>query len=385
MTSSEFWSGQARNWRYLAQRIDGSGTPGPFLHNELPLQQATYVDVNSGPEQLTGSISPVFREMLSDVDGLPILHPWQTLIWAERDDVIVGGGLLLPSTFTGPQWSLSCIGMPGYAAGMGCTATLGPYVQADPLDIVRALWAHLQSGYLSNLGLIVDSTTHSPVRIGDAPAGAAAAGQVQTTSNVVQYTPWTTADIGGEIDKLAQQTPFEYHVRHQWNASHTAVSSYLDFGYPLMGRRRPERFVLGENIHTVPQALPVGDYANHVRVLGAGEGSAMIMQDAAVADGNLRRMATISDTSITTNEAAQQRARQELGRRRVMYTLREVLVRESPNAEIPTIQPGDEIFIQTDADWLASDLWYRVVSRTLAPASGDFVKLTLDLPSAATV
>lgn len=379
-SSLDHWSGQSRGWRYLAQRIDGSGTPGPFLHNELPLTQVTYTDVNSGPEQITGQIDPLFRELVSDLDGMPILHPWQTVIWAEQNGAIVGGGLLTPSTFTGPQWSITGMGHPAYAAGQGPSAQLGPYVQVDPLDIVRDLWDQMQSDGSGDLGLILDRSTHTPIRIGDPPAGSDGTQQTsQSTANIVLYAPYTTTDIGAEIDKLAQSTPFEYHTRHQWDATKSTVLSYLDFGYPSIGRRRPERFVLGENIHTVPQALPTGDYANHVRVIGAGDGSAAIIEDARLDDGNLHRMVVISDTSLDTPDLARARARQELARRLAVYTLREVLVRDGANAELNTIMPGDEILVQTDASyWLRADTWYRVVSRTLTPATGELAKLTLD-------
>lgn len=61
----EYWSGRQYGWRYMAQTMDGTGTPGAWLSHELPLSNVSITDVLSGPPQMTATISPLHRQLLS--------------------------------------------------------------------------------------------------------------------------------------------------------------------------------------------------------------------------------------------------------------------------------------------------------------------------------
>lgn len=376
----EDWAGQSQGWRYLAQRIDGSGQPGVFLDNELPLHDVSITDVLSGPPQITATISPVIRRLLA-ADGLPLLGEWATAVYAEEEGVIRAGGLVVASTFAGPADDLEVSGFSGYAKDMGyepATAAGTAFVETDPLDIVRHIWSHIQAGQSSNLGLVVDATTRTPRRVGKQPAPTNAdgsttaqpdtSGGTASTNDKPYVLDWQTDDLGGEIDTFAKDTPFDYHERHQWNADKTAVEHYLDFGYPTIGTRRNARFVVGENVQIIPKVVRDGaGYANHVRVLGAGEGSAMIRGEARVRDGRLRRMRTIDDKSITDESRARTAARNELARRLAIGGITEFAVLNSPQAPLGTWGVGDEVRVQAELDWLSFDWWVRVLSITIRP------------------
>lgn len=372
------WSGQGRGWRYVARTINGSGTPGQWIDNELPLLGVSITDVLSGPPQLTGSIRPVLRRLL-DPRGEPMLGEWGCEIYAEQYGEIRGGGILVNSDFDGPEWALDVSGYSGYAHGMGYESEQS-FVDADPLDVVRHIWTHIQSGQNSNLGLLVDAGTHTPVRVGTSPSLSAddpQPAEAAADEGPYRLTWWANDDLGEEIDKLAKATPFEYHEWHSWNDAKTDIAHHLDFGYPTIGQRSPMRFVLGENVMTIPKlGRDGGNFSNHVRFLGAGEGSAMVRGEARAADGRLRRMVTVDDQRIQDRGQAQMRARDELARRLSMTGVQELVILDTQQTPVGAIRVGDDIQFQADeVDWLDLSAWHRVLSKTYSPENPEICSL----------
>jgi hypothetical protein len=382
VTSAErWWSGQDQGWRYLARRIDGSGTPGEWLDTEVPLTDVTITDVLSGPPQISGTIEPVFARAKM-ADDRPLFTTWDTEIYAEADGVLRAGGLLVRNAYNGQANDVDVSGFAGYPKSFGYTGETS-FVEADPLDVVRHIWRHIQLGERSNLGLEVADTI-TPVRIGKNPAPVIEGEETTTpTSNddePYRLAEWETDDLLAEIDELAKSTPFEYHERHEWNTDKTDVRHFLDLGYPKLGQRRDLRFVLGENIHTIPTVELDGEgFANHVRVLGAGEGSAMIRADAAIDDGRLRKMITVSDDSITEPNRARIRARRELAARSLLAGIGQVIITPGPMTPLGAWNVGDEIRVQVDGEglWVDVDVWYRIISQTITPENPELVTATL--------
>lgn len=382
----EYWSGRQYGWRYMAQVMDGTGVPGAWLSHELPLSNVSITDVLSGPPQMTGTISPLHRQLLAE-QGVPLLRPWRCAIYAEQDGIIRYGGILVVSAYEGPSWSLDVSGFVGYPTDMpyeGETA----FVQTDPLDIWRHIWAHVQAGPESNLGLVVDPYTNTggAVLLGRVPILTSfdPEEQAQQIAGSTDEQPYRLAhyanhDLGADIDDLAKNTPFDYHERHQWNADKTAVEHYVDAGYPRLGTRKTDlRFVLGENIQTIPSIEDDGtEYASDVRFLGAGEGSAMVMGRASVATGGLRRVKTVDDKRVTDKARADVLAGAELRSRLTLTNTPSVAVRNTPSTPLGAWGVGDEIRIQVEQDWRGVDLWYRVLSMTITPEAPEIV--TMDL------
>lgn len=354
----------------MAQRIDGSGVPGEWLDMDLPLTGAQITDVLSGPPQLSGRIEPVYRRLKAS-DGRPLLDEWGTVIYAEASGQIRGTGIYTTGRFSGPKWELDGAGLTAYPKGMGYEAEAS-FVDIDPLDVVRNIWEHLQAGQDSNLGLVVDSSTTTPVRIGTPAAG-------DSRSGPFELNPWSTDDLGAVIDDLARTTPFDYRELHTWNQTRTQVEHELRFYYGRVGvRRHGLRFVLGENIHTVPVATRGGDsFANHIRFLGAGEGRDMVLAEARMSDGRLRRMTTLDDKSVQFRETAQTRARRELERRQPLLSVTSVVVRDTPTTPLGSWEVGDEIRLQGELEWVDVDLWARVLSITVSPDEPELIGMSL--------
>lgn len=376
----EYWSGQLSGWRYLAFRIDGLGTPRVLLEGELPVQDVTLTDVLSGPPQMQATIEPRFARLIGS-DGLPLLKPWQTAIFAEKAGLIRQGGILVSSTYDGPSWNLDVSGFSGYPKGQPYEGDVS-FVATDPLVIVRHVWTHLQSQPGRNMGLTIDDTS-SPVKVGKAlPTGTQdTSGTPSADDGPYRLARWQNHDLMQAIDDLADATPFDYHERWEWDPTKAEPRGYIDLGYPRMGQRRDLRFVLGENVQVVPEIEDDGEgFADDVRVLGAGEGSAMLIGRATQPTAGLRRTKTLDRKDVTDLGRLNAIARQELASALLLTTTPTVTVLNTPAAPLGAWGVGDEIRLQVDTDgggWRGLDLWFRVLSQTITPESPNIVTMTL--------
>ena len=188
------------------------------------------------------------------------------------------------------------------------------------------------------------------------------------------------ADLGARFDDLATQGQFDYRMEHAWVGD--TVQHTLRIAYGGLGARRDDlRFVVGENVQTIPTLELSGeDFASGVMLLGAGEGRAMIRGSWTRQTGRLRRPKVITDKSIRTVAAAQ-RAVESAGRAFVeddAGDIRQLVVRDHPNAPLGSWQPGDTIHVVgARTGWAAGmDMWVRVLSTTTNPAT-DVATLTV--------
>lgn len=144
------------NVRVMAQSI----LTGVWLHRELPVSGLQITRTLSGPQVITGSFASEIDD-LADLD----LEPWGTWVHVEESGEIRASGILMPSSYdTDGAVTLTAHGVSAYAARIPFT---GEYagVQVDPADVVRMLWAHVQSFPRGNLGVVVTGTT--TVRMGE--------------------------------------------------------------------------------------------------------------------------------------------------------------------------------------------------------------------------
>lgn len=371
----------AAGWRYFATRLAGDGTEEPLAW-DLPLSGVELTDTLSGPGALSATISPEAAR-LKDESGRAVFVPWSTAVYAEASGQIRGGGILTPSsTLEGPSCSLDCVGFAGYPTGMPYTHNRS-WVGADPLDLVRHIWEHLQGHPGGDLGVVVDEDT-SPVRIGTDPEAEdktndeTAGGAGGDERGPYRLNWWSTTDLGSELAQLAEATPFDFREEHQWAGD--AVRHRLRLGYPRLGRRREERFVVGENVTVVPTVGYSDDYASEVLMLGAGEGRKMTRGRAHRPDGRLRRVAVVSDKSLRTSSAADRAAERQVRALLGAPDISEVVVADHPHAPVGSLTVGDDICVQVPerAGWAGRlDLWVRITQMTTSPDAAGAVTLTV--------
>ncbi|MEU5853933.1 hypothetical protein ABZ799_01275 [Nocardiopsis dassonvillei] len=393
------------SWRYHALNLRTRA----WVHRDLPLRNVSLTPAISGPYQLSATISPDWPDLIG-TDGLPILREWGTLIVAEHQGVIRGGGIVTSTSMEGPSLEVTCTGFTGYPAGQPLVTSLtwgGPTagtsgVGVDPADVYRALWGHLQSLSGGNLGVVVDPAG-TPYRLGawhnarrlndDGSLGPAAEVQdppipidrvpapgyskpAAATGKTVYWAyalhPYDGVDVGAKLDELAKQAPMDWREEYSWTGPDKEdVRLRLRLGYPRLGRRREGlRFVEGEN---VDQIIGIerdgGEYANTVVARGAGEGSKQLQATvASLPADRLRRARSIDRGDATTTAVLRSLASEELGVAQHLDDVTTVVVDGShPHAPLGSFEPGDDIFVQSRHGWRRAGLWVRVLSMSYEP------------------
>lgn len=353
--------------RVIAQRIGD----GKFLHQELPVADLSITSTLSGPQAITGNLRP----HMDDIADLG-LTPWNTWLHVEDDHGFIRASAILVAPFgvEDDQRAIECAGVAAYPAGIPFEGAYSAY-SVDPLEVVRMIWAHVQSFPLAKLGVQV-STNASQVRIGGYPPTTAGLSGPRADDDSDQTKPyslnwWDNKDCGGEIDTLAQAVPFDYIERQAWNAGHTAVSHYVDLGWPRVGNKRTDlRFVQDENIiGAVPVAELDESYVTEIRILGAGEGTARVLGQSSRTSNQLRRVAVIDEKSVTSTARAKAIADAELLRRTNPRGIDTLLVDAyHENAPYGSYQAGDDIFVQAEVDWVGEvNMWHRIIEHTMTP------------------
>lgn len=360
------------SWRYFATRLNGDGTES-LIASELPLSVDSFTETLSGPNAMSASIGFEVA-YLKDEEGRPVLKRWETAIYAEKDDVIRWGGILTSVEEDGQRLALTIQGFTAYAYGQ-------PYlderqwIQVDPLVIARHIWEHLQSFDGGNLAVVLDETT-SPVRVGteseDVEFETGEGNQVSFEAGPYKLNFFSTHDLGGEFDNLAEATPFDYAEVHEWQGE--TIRHRIRLGYPALGQRREDlRFVVGENVYTDPVVEQDGDeYASEVVVLGSGEGRKMVRASAEVNERDgLRRVKVITDKSAASKPRAEAIAKAELQARIGAENVSTITVLDHPSAPLGSFSVGDEIRIQGSGKGWNGDLylWVRILEITTQPGA----------------
>lgn len=367
------------SWQFIATRMNGDGTETPLAY-DLPIQNPSVTVELSGPGGITGSISPEIAYLQDDA-GRPIIEPWSTAIYAINGGMIRAGGIImgpLVVSENGSSFNIDAVGFSSYIEGMPWVGAEYSKIQEDPLNIARAIWAHVQEQQDGNLGLSLPSLT-SPVKVGtevkETNFETGAGETVSFESGPYKLAEWLTTNLGEEFDKLAEGTPFDYIVEHTWDGSDaSSIQHHMRLGYPRLGRRLHKlRFAVGENVLESPDVEIGSDYASETLVLGAGEGRARIRGRDNRRTGRLRHVAVIEDSSIRAGREARNRAAEELKWRSGEPTLTEmVTVQNHPNARLGEYGPGDEILLVSGPGY-AEDVsfWVRVISMTIDPATDE--------------
>lgn len=366
-------------WRYVARRLNGDGT-STLIDPDLPLRGPSLTRVLSGPDGLSAAIDPAYTRLVGD-DGRPVLQRYSTAIFAEQGGAIRHGTILTDITRTRAGLSLTGIGFTGYLKGLPYQGDVF-FVQTDPLDIVRHIWAYAQGRPGGNLGMVLDQRKVGRL-IGTELKQVefdTQAGPVSFEAGPYKLNWWETDDLGGNVDTLATEQGFDYQERHGWNADETDVEHHLDFGVPRIGTRRADlRFVVGENVIVDPsQAFSGESYASEVIVRGAGEGRTMIRGFASrTGETRLARPQVVEDSSIKSVTAANARAKAELSMRQGLPEISEVQVLDHTHAPIGSWAEGDEILVNIDTEWGTTSDWFRVLSTTITPEDLSVAKLAV--------
>ncbi|MGW3627866.1 hypothetical protein [Streptomyces sp. NPDC000880] len=375
-------------WRFIAARA----LPEEILDWEVPLALSSNPKRDlSGPGSMNGTIEPEYARLLGP-DGQPVIEEWGTKIYLEIDGYLRWGGIVTKTSYDGPKASIICEGFSCYPHGIPYESHMlsGPLItpkdpyagkdknhdgyidfsnpkrkvppppkpyggtRFDAYVAFRNIWNHVQSRPYGNIGMTID--THNLGELLGAADG----------SDPWELAWWDNPDCGQTLDTLAQTIPFDWVETHAWVGNTNAVDHRIRLGRPRLGRKRDDlRFADGENLIALAKPEGLGDdYANEIIVLGKGEGRAMARaQTHRYEAGRLRRVATVTDKTLSSAKALTTRGVQELNGRTSALQIPSIQIIDHPNARFGSWQLGDDIRVQVHVPWVGDvDVWHRIVS-----------------------
>ena len=351
------------SWRFHLAELPSMS----WVTRDLPLKNVQVDECLSAPGMITGALSLGYE-----------IRPrrWHHLLVAECDGVVRAAG---PVDFVDPDGDdliVEARGFSGYPTGLPWAGDDYAGIQVDPLDIVRRIWAHVQSFPDGDLGVTVDELK-TPVRVGeeerDVNFTTEDGDDVSFTTGPFRLAIWQTDDLGKVLDELARDTPFAYRERFGWSEDREHLDLHLELGYPEIRVRKPRlHFEVGLNVTAIPPA-EWSEEISEVQVLGAGEGSAKPRATLPVrkATPQLRRVHRVEDRSAQSNIAAQRVAEPYAKHFSTEQTkISELVVADHPAAPVSAFGPGDEIRVRGDAGWVHLDHWVRIDRATTDVDSG---------------
>ena len=128
------------DYRYIVARA----ATGDVLHWNLPLSEVEYGQEISGPGSLKATLPTAFRRSLGDA-----LDAGDTVLLVERNARLDWGGLLWRAEPEGSTLPVEASGFTSYLHRRfdlhGNLDGRGPYIEADPCEVIRDVWAYAQA------------------------------------------------------------------------------------------------------------------------------------------------------------------------------------------------------------------------------------------------
>lgn len=348
-------------WRFHLQDVPS----GVWRDHDLQLIGAEVTTAESTPASISGSLA------LGDPSG-DFVKKWGSLLVAEQEGRDPICAIVDGVSVEGDMLKIEAGGFSMYPTGTPWLGKDYAGIQVDPLDVVRMIWAEVQSYPGSELGVAVDPLK-SPVRIGTPEVEnnftTGAGEDVSFVSGPFRLAWWSTDDLGKVFNDLVSSTPFAYMERSTWDGED--LVHRLQLGYPAIGSRKPElRFEIGVNVTASP-SVDETEYASEILLLGAGDGSARIKSDRLTTPTDrLRRVHVATDKSLKSKTAANAAARPILTRFNPARSIESLEVIDHDSARFGTFEAGDVIFVQGDAGWADLALWVRIHELTVNCETG---------------
>ncbi|MDX3224569.1 hypothetical protein [Streptomyces sp. ME19-01-6] len=341
------------DYRYIIAR---AGT-GEVVHWNLPLTEVEFGPETSGPGSLSATLNPTFTRTMSDM----LDEAGDSVILVERNSKLLWGGLLWRAEPEGPKLPVEASGFTSYLHRRfdlhGNLDGRGPYIEADPCQVIRDVWAYAQEQPDGDLQVVVDDTKSS------AKAGTA-------------KDPYTTPksdprNLGEIIDEMADiDDGLEWTETVTWRGRR--AERRIALGAPRLGRRREDlTFTTGANVVGEPHVIKDADtYAQWVIGLGAGEGKKRKVVVDGVRNGRLRLEHKL-ETSEKDETKLKQRTRRERLARQILPTLTELEITDHPAAPIEALRVGDDVRVRLHEPHTEYDGWNRIVGWTVRPGEGE--------------
>ncbi|MFJ9617828.1 hypothetical protein [Streptomyces noursei] len=341
------------DYRYIAAHA----ATGEVLHWNLPLTDVEFGPEKSGPGSLSATLNPTFTHWLSDM----LNDAGNVVILVERNARLLWGGVIWRAEPQGPKLTVEASGFTSYLHRRfdlhGDLGGRGPYIGADPCQVIRDVWAYAQEQPDGDLQVVVDDTKSSA--------------KTGTAKDPYTTHKWDPRNLGEIVDEMVGiGDGLEWSETVTWRGDRAERRIIL--GAPRLGRRREDlTFTTGANVSGEPHVVNDADeYAQWVIGLGAGEGKKRPIVIDGIRNGRLRL-----EHKLETNEKdpakLAQRARRERLARQILPTLTELEITDHLAAPIEALRIGDDVRIRLHEPHTEYDGWNRIVGWTVRPGQGE--------------
>lgn len=315
---------------------------------ELPLASASYSHVLNGPGAFKGTMALENPGPAGEMFAAGTLVPGQCGIYAERDGVLMWGGVL---------WTLSAdVGRNSLElAGEGFHSYFRHRVyRKDRTYLYRdqALIAQEFLDYaLAGAGAIAGLSTASVVATG--------------VFRARTYYAYERKNIGEAIEQLAACVDgFDFRWRPRWDTGGTITTDFL-VSYPPRGRATSVVFELGGSVDLATLSMDGTTLAWDCEVLGAGDGDAKIIggyTDPALTGVYPLLQDIYSENDVRELSTLQAKAQRRVARGRQPTTIPTVVANSATDPGLGSWEIGDQVRVRGSVGWLAVDSVYRITS-----------------------
>jgi hypothetical protein len=339
------------DYRYIAARPNGE-----ILHWNLPLTDVEFGPELSGTGSLHATLSPTFAHSLSD-----LLTAGDTVLYVERDGQLLWGGIIWRGEPQGQERPIEASGFTSYLHRRhdlhGNLDGRGPYIDADPCQVIRDVWTYAQDQPDGDLAVTVEGTKSKTT--------------VGTAKSPYAIPASDGRPLGDIVDEMADKSDgLEWSETVAWRDGRAERRVLL--GAPRLGARREDlSFTTGVNVSSQPQVVQDADeYAQWVIALGAGEGRKRKLLIDGHRNGRLRLEYRL-ETSSKDEAKLKQRAERERKARQILPTLTELEILDHPAAPLPDLRVGDDVRIRLHEPHTEYNEWNRITGWTVRPGQDE--------------
>jgi len=345
--------------------ISAATDPATFLA-ELPIMSVAVTETLND----SGSASVSLPLRIQDPDALQVitdanLDPATTLVWVERDEVLIWGGILwsLSGNVAGNMLTLNASGFHSYLRRRVIRATAS-YSSIDQLVIARSL-VDLAEAVSGSLDIISTSDT-----------------EVSGKTRTRLYNSWDRKPFGEAIEQLAAvEDGFDFRYEVAYNADKTAPTVEFRTTYPALGQATNYVFDLASNAEALSFTRDGSSRVNEVDALGEGEGPGQIIRtrtNPSALSSEPLLQGVVSATDVIEADTLRAHAGRALSRGSSSVVQYKIQVDPAAEPVHTAYQVGDIVELRADYGYLDDSGEYRIVEKTVkAEAGGEVVSLTL--------
>jgi len=344
--------------------ISSATDPADF-QAELPFSSLSYTETLND----SGSCTVTLPLVIEDPEALQImtkanLDTASTLVWVEREGVLVWGGIVwgISGNVGGNTLTVNASGFHSYLRRRVIRKRAN-YVAQDQLAVARSL-VDLAEDVAGSLGIISTSATN-------------------TSGKVINrlYNAWDRKPFGEAIEQLAEvESGFDFSYQVAYDVNGTPTVEFVT-DYPALGRATNYVFDLDGNAEALSFTRDGSARVNEVDALGAGEGPnkrILTRTNPAALSTEPLLQSTVTVGDVVIADTLSNHAGRVLSRGADSAVQYAISVDPAGVPGITEYRLGDIVELRASYGYLDDSGDYRIVQKAVsADSSGESVNLSL--------